>query len=145
MTSQRERIMGRLEGKSVIITGAGSGIGRAASLLFTKEGARLIAVDRAEGVTETVEQVKKAGGTAQAVMADAGSAKDVMAFIDKAVSAYGRLDAIWANAGISGGLVPLPDQTVEHWQEILRINLIGPFLAVKHAMPHMIKQKSGAI
>src|SRR6201995_236812 len=141
----REKLMGRLEGKSVIITGAGSGIGRAASLLFTKEGARLIAVDRTDGVKETVAQVRKAGGTAEAVMADAGSEADVKAFIDKAVSAYGRLDAIWANAGISGGLVPLAEQTVEHWQEILRINLVGPFLAIKHSMPHMIKQKSGAI
>ena len=75
-------------------------------------------------------------------MADAGSEKDVKAFIDKAVSKYGKLDAIWANAGISGGLVPLAEQTVDHWQEILRINLIGPFLAIKYAMPHMIKQKS---
>ncbi len=137
--------MGRLEGKSVIITGAGSGIGRAASLLFTKEGARLIAVDRTEGVKETVEQVRKAGGTAEAVMADAGSEKDVIAFIDRAVSAYDRLDAIWANAGVSGGLVPLAEQTVEHWQEVLRVNLIGPFLAIKYSMPHMIKQKSGSI
>jgi NAD(P)-dependent dehydrogenase (short-subunit alcohol dehydrogenase family) len=137
--------MGRLEGKSVIITGAGSGIGRAAALLFTKEGAKLIAVDRTEGVKETVDQIKKAGGTAQAVTADAGSEKDVMAFIDKALSSYGRLDAIWANAGISGGLIPLSEQTVEHWQEILRINLIGPFLAIKYAMPHMIKQQSGSI
>jgi NAD(P)-dependent dehydrogenase (short-subunit alcohol dehydrogenase family) len=137
--------MGRLEGKSVIITGAGSGIGRAASLLFTKEGAKLIAVDRTDGVKETVAQIQKAGGVAEAVMADAGSEKDVMAFIDKAVSKYGRLDAIWANAGISGGLVPIAEQTVEHWQEILRINLIGPFLAIKYAMPHMIRQKSGAI
>src|SRR5258707_2148809 len=137
--------MGRLEGKSVIITGAGSGIGRAASLLFTNEGARLIAVDRTEGVKETVEQVRKAGGTAEAVTADAGSEKDVIAFIDKAVSAHGRLDAIWPNAGISGGLVPLAEQTVEHWQEILRINLIGPFLAIKYAMPHMIRQKYGSI
>jgi NAD(P)-dependent dehydrogenase (short-subunit alcohol dehydrogenase family) len=141
----REKLMGRLEGKSVIITGAGSGIGRAASLLFTKEGAKLIAVDRAEGVKETVEQVRKAGGTAEAVMADAGSEKDVMGFIEKAVAAYGRLDAIWANAGVSGGLVPLAEQTVEHWQEVLRINLIGPFLAIKYAMPHMIKQKYGSI
>src|SRR5438034_6025170 len=137
--------MGRLEGKSVIITGAGSGIGRAASLMFTREGAKLIAVDRSEGVKETVEQVKKAGGTAEAVIADAGSEQDVAAFIDQAVKSYGRLDAIWANAGVSGGLVPLAEQTVEHWQEILRINLIGPFLAIKHAMPHMIKQKYGAI
>src|SRR6266699_5940925 len=122
----REKLMGRLEGKSVIITGAGSGIGRAASLLFTREGAKLIAVDRSESVKETVAQVRKAGGTAEAVMADAGSEQAVMAFIDKAVSAYGKLDAIWANAGISGGLVPLAEQTVEHWQEVLRINLIGP-------------------
>ncbi len=137
--------MGRLEGKSVIITGAGSGIGRAASLLFTREGAKLIAVDRTDAVKETVEQVRKAGGTAEAVMADAGSEKDVVAFIGKAVAAYGRLDVIWANAGISGGLVPLAEQTVEQWQEILRINLIGPFLAIKYAMPHMIQQKYGAI
>jgi NAD(P)-dependent dehydrogenase (short-subunit alcohol dehydrogenase family) len=137
--------MGRLEGKSVIITGAGSGIGRAASLLFTREGAKLIAVDRAEGVKETVAQVRKAGGTAEAVMADAGSEKDVMAFIDKAVSTHGRLDAIWANAGISGGLVPIAEQTVEHWQEILRINLIGPFLAIKHAGMRMVEQGRGSI
>jgi NAD(P)-dependent dehydrogenase (short-subunit alcohol dehydrogenase family) len=141
----REKRMGRLEGKSVIITGAGSGIGRAASLLFTKEGARLIAVDRSESVKETAKLVSDSGGTVEAVMADAGSESDVKAFIDRAVSKYGRLDAIWANAGISGGLVPLAEQTVEHWQEILRINLIGPFLAIKHSMPHMIKQKSGAI
>ena len=137
--------MGRLEGKSVIITGAGSGIGRAASLLFTREGARLIAVDRSESVKETAKLVSDAGGTVEAVMADAGSEADVKAFIDKAVSKYGRLDAIWANAGVSGGLVPIPEQTVEHWQEVLRINLIGPFLAIKHAMPHMIRQKSGSI
>ena len=137
--------MGRLEGKSVIITGAGSGIGRAASLLFTREGAKLIAVDRSEAVKETVEQVRKAGGTAEAVIADAGSEQDVMAFIAKAVSSYGRLDVIWANAGVSGGLVPLAEQTVEHWQEVLRINLIGPFLAIKHAIPHMTRQQYGSI
>jgi NAD(P)-dependent dehydrogenase (short-subunit alcohol dehydrogenase family) len=137
--------MGRLEGKSVIITGAGSGIGRAATLLFAKEGARLIAVDRTEAVNEAVAEVKKAGGTAEALTADAGSEKDVISFIDKALKNYGKLDAIWANAGVSGGLVPLADQTVEQWQEILRINLIGPFLAVKHSIPHMTKQGFGSI
>jgi len=137
--------MGRLQGKSVVITGAGSGIGRAASLLFTKEGARLIAVDRAEGVKETVEMIRKAGGTAEAVMADAGSERDVKAFVEKAVSAYGKLDAIWANAGILGGLVPLSEQTAEDWEQVLRVNLIGPFLAIKNAMPHMVAQKSGTI
>ncbi|WP_315737579.1 SDR family oxidoreductase [Bradyrhizobium sp. SZCCHNR1093] len=137
--------MGRLEGKSVIITGAGSGIGRAASLMFTREGARLIAVDRSEGVKETVELVKQQGGIAEAVIADAGSEADVSGFIDRAVATYGKLDVIWANAGISGGLIPIAEQTVEHWQEILRINLIGPFLAVKYAMPHMVRQQRGAI
>ena len=137
--------MGRLEGKSVIITGAGSGIGRAASLMFTKEGARLIAVDRTDGVKETVELVKQQGGVAEAVLADAGSEPDVIGFVDRAVATYGRLDVIWANAGVSGGLKPIAEQTVEHWQEVLRVNLIGPFLAVKHAMPHMVRQQRGAI
>lgn len=137
--------MGRLNGKSVIITGAGSGIGRAAAQLFAKEGAKLIIVDRSESVHETARLVSDAGGTIEAVTADAGSESDVKAFIDKAVSKYGKLDAIWANAGVSGGLVPLLEQTVEQWQEILRINLIGPFLAIKHSMPHMVKQGHGSI
>jgi NAD(P)-dependent dehydrogenase (short-subunit alcohol dehydrogenase family) len=137
--------MGRLAGKSVIITGAGSGIGRAATLLFAKEGARLIAVDRTEAVKDVVAEVKQAGGTAEALTADAGSEKDVIAYIDRALKSYGKLDAIWANAGVSGGLVPLADQTVEHWQEILRINLIGPFLAIKYSIPHMTKQGFGSI
>jgi NAD(P)-dependent dehydrogenase (short-subunit alcohol dehydrogenase family) len=137
--------MGRLEGKSIIVTGAGSGIGRAATLLFAREGAKLVAVDRSEAVKETVAQVTQAGGHAHALMADAGSETDVKSFIAEAVQRHGRLDGIWANAGISGGLVPLAEQTVEQWQEILRINLIGPFLAVKYAMPHMVAQGSGAI
>lgn len=137
--------MARLEGKSVIITGAGSGIGRAAALLFCKEGSRLIAVDRSEAVKDTVDQVRRSGGTAEAVVADAGSEADVAGFIDRAIATYGRLDGIWANAGVSGGLKPLAEQTPEHWQEILRINLIGPFLAVKHASPHLVKQGHGAI
>ena len=137
--------MGRLEGKSVIITGAGSGIGRAATLLFAKEGAKLIAVDRTEAGKEVVAEVKKAGGTAEALTADAGSEKDVIAFIDRALKDYGKLDAIWANAGVSGGLVPLAEQTVEHWQDVLRVNLIGPFLAIKHSIPHMTRQGFGSI
>jgi NAD(P)-dependent dehydrogenase (short-subunit alcohol dehydrogenase family) len=141
----REKLMGRLEGKSVIITGAGSGIGRAASLLFSKEGAKLVIVDRSDSVMETAKLVSESGGTVEAVMADAGSEGDVKSFIDRAVAKFGRLDAIWANAGVSGGLVPLLEQTVEQWQEVLRINLIGPFLAIKHSMPHMIRQKSGSI
>jgi NAD(P)-dependent dehydrogenase (short-subunit alcohol dehydrogenase family) len=135
--------MGRLEGKSIVITGAGSGIGRAASLIFTREGAKLIAVDKTDNVDETVKLVRAAGGTAEAVKADAGVEADVAAFVGKAVSTYGKLDVIWANAGISGGWVPLHDQTVEQWNEILRVNLIGPFLAVKHASRQMMSQSRG--
>ncbi|MDR6660283.1 NAD(P)-dependent dehydrogenase (short-subunit alcohol dehydrogenase family) [Tardiphaga robiniae] len=137
--------MGRLAGKSVIITGAGSGIGRAAAQLFSLEGAKLIIVDRSESVHETAKLVSDAGGTIEAITADAGSESDVKAYIEKTLSKYGKLDAIWANAGVSGGLVPLLEQTVEQWQEILRINLIGPFLAIKHSMPHMVKQGHGSI
>src|SRR2546430_12593074 len=96
--ANREKRMGRLEGKSVVITGAGSGIGRAASLLFAKEGARLIAVDRSDGVQETAKLVSDGGGTIEAMMLDAGSEKDVQAYIGRALAKYGRLDAIWANA-----------------------------------------------
>src|SRR4029079_15893068 len=92
-----EKNLGRLEGKSVIITGAGSGIGRAASLLFTKEGAKLIAVDRSDNVTETARVLSDDGGIVEAVMADAGSEADVKAFIDKAVAKYGRLDVTLAH------------------------------------------------
>lgn len=137
--------MRRLERKSIIITGAGSGIGRAAALLFASEGASVVAVDVSDGVESTVEQVRNAGGIAEFVIADAGLESDVRGFIASAVSSYGKLDAIWANAGISGGLVPLTEQTPEHWQEVLRINLIGPFLAVKHSIPLMIQQGHGAI
>jgi NAD(P)-dependent dehydrogenase (short-subunit alcohol dehydrogenase family) len=137
--------MKRLEGKSIVITGAASGIGRAAVALFCREGARVIAVDRSEAVGETAAQARAAGGTAEAVMADAGSEADVAGFIARAIERHGRLDGIWANAGISGGLVPLAEQTPEHWQEILRVNLIGPFLAVKHAIPHLVAQGHGAI
>ncbi|MEJ0046588.1 MAG: SDR family NAD(P)-dependent oxidoreductase [Rhodospirillales bacterium] len=137
--------MARLAGKSIVVTGAGSGIGRAACLLFAREGAQLVAVDRSEAVRDTVASVRAAGGTAEAVEADAGREPEVRDFIALAVSRYGRLDGVWANAGISGGRVALHDQTPEHWLEILRINLIGPFLAVKHATPIMIGQGAGAI
>ncbi|MBE7608251.1 SDR family oxidoreductase, partial [Salmonella enterica] len=72
---------------------------------FTREGARLIAVDRTEAVKDTVTDVRKQGGVAEAMIADAGSESDVIAVIDKAVTTHGRLDVIWANAGVSGGLV----------------------------------------
>jgi NAD(P)-dependent dehydrogenase (short-subunit alcohol dehydrogenase family) len=138
--------MDRLKGKRAIVTGAASGIGRASAILFAREGASVLAVDKtADAVEETVRQITSAGGRAIAMAADAGNEADVQAYLKRALSEFGGLDVIYANAGISGGLVPLFEQTVEHWQEILRVNLIGPFLAIKHAGRHMVAQKSGAI
>jgi len=138
--------MARLKGKRAIVTGAGSGIGRASARLFAAEGAAVLVVDKAAAaVEETAAQIRSVGGTAIAVAADAGSEAEVQGFIGRAVAELGGLDVIYANAGISGGLVPLFEQTVEMWQEILRVNLIGPFLAIRHAAPYMIKQGKGSI
>jgi NAD(P)-dependent dehydrogenase (short-subunit alcohol dehydrogenase family) len=138
--------MGSLSGKRAIVTGAGSGIGRASALLFAAEGAAVLAVDKTvAAVEETAAQVKAAGGTALALAADAGSEADVAAMVAQAQRDLGGLDIVFANAGISGGLVPLFEQSVELWQEILRVNLIGPFLAIKHAAPVMKKQGGGSI
>jgi NAD(P)-dependent dehydrogenase (short-subunit alcohol dehydrogenase family) len=140
------RAAGRLAGKRAIVTGAGSGIGRAAARLFAAEGAAVLAVDRsAEGVEQTAAMIRAEGGTAIAQAADAGSDADVQAFVARAVRELGGLDVLYANAGVSGGDVPIHEQTVALWEEVLRVNLIGPFLAVKHAGAHMVAQGRGAI
>ncbi|MBL8554731.1 MAG: SDR family oxidoreductase [Phenylobacterium sp.] len=137
--------MGRLSGRTAVITGAASGIGRAASILFAAEGASLIVADRAEAVAETAEEVVKAGGRAVAITGDAGEDGFVKSLVDRAIADSGRLDVFWANAGISGGFSPLHEQTADYWAEILRVNLIGPFLAVKYASKAMIPAGKGSI
>src|ERR1700680_3233045 len=137
---------GRLAGKRTIVTGAGSGIGRASAKKFAAEGAMVLAVDHAKAAVEaTVREIARAGGKSIAVAAHVGAQADVASCIARAVEAFGGLDAVYANAGIRGGLVPLAEQTVEHWQEVLRVNLIGPFLAIKHAAPLMVRQGAGSI
>jgi NAD(P)-dependent dehydrogenase (short-subunit alcohol dehydrogenase family) len=138
--------MGRLDGKVAIVTGAASGIGRATSLLFAREGARLIVADqKAEAVSETAGLIAASGGSAQALTGDAGREDSVKSFVAGALSAFGRLDIVFANAGVSGGRVPIFEQTEDYWREILQTNLIGPFLAVKHAGLHMSKIGRGSI
>ena len=134
---------GRLAGKVAVVTGAGSGIGRASTKLFCAEGARVLAVDRnVDGLRETVDTL---GGAAIAHAADAGSEADVKDYLSRAETEFGGLDIVYANAGVSGGLVSLLDVSVEMFTEILRINLIGPFLAIKHAAPKMAAKGKGAI
>ena len=137
---------GRLQGKAAIVTGAASGIGRASALLFAREGARLLIADRAEeGLNQTLEMIHKAGHAASALAMDAGNEDDVKKLVATAIHEFGRIDAVYANAGISGGLTSLLEIEVSNFMEILRINTIGPYLAIKHAAPHMIKQGSGSI
>jgi NAD(P)-dependent dehydrogenase (short-subunit alcohol dehydrogenase family) len=138
--------MGRLTGKRAIITGAGSGIGRASAELFAAEGARVLAVDRdGAAVAAVCAAIVKAGGDARAVAIDAAEEGAVKDLVAKAVSDWSGLDVFYANAGISGGMTPLLEQSVALWQEVLRINLIGPFLAIKHAAPVMVRQRAGSI
>jgi NAD(P)-dependent dehydrogenase (short-subunit alcohol dehydrogenase family) len=137
--------MGRLSGRTAIITGAASGIGRAAAKLFAAEGASLVIADKADAVDETAAAITEAGGRAVALKGDAGDDAFVKSLVDRTVTDYGRLDVFWANAGISGGFTPLEEQTADYWAEILRVNLIGPFLAVKHASAAMIPNGKGSI
>ncbi len=137
--------MGRISGKAVIITGAGSGIGRAAALLFAREGARIVIADRMETVNDTASAVEAAGGQAIALIGDAGDEAFVEGLVQRAVTEFGQLDGVWANAGVSGGWTPMEEQDAAFWMEVLRINLIGPFLAIKHASKVMAPRGKGSI
>ena len=114
--------MGRLEGKVAIVTGAASGIGKAAVELFRAEGAIVTGADVSDGAD---------------AICDAGSEEAVKRLVDEVAAGHGRLDIVFANAGISGGWATISAQTADDWAEILRVNLIGPFLAIKHAAPLM--------
>ncbi len=134
--------MGRLSGKRAIVTGAGSGIGRAASRLFAEEGAEVLAVDlNGDAVKETVDGRERMTAEEGDVSDEGYVSKSIADFVAK----HGGVDIVFANAGISGGYMPTLEQTPDYWEKILRINLIGPFLYVKHAAPHMVKQGGGSI
>lgn len=134
----------RFAGKSILVTGAASGIGRAAALAFAAEGGRVVCADRAD-VAGTVDAIVAEGGTAIGCTIDAGDDADVARAVALAVDRHGGIDVVFANAGISGGIAGLFDTSAADWAEILRVNLIGPFLAIRHAGPVMAAAGGGAI
>jgi NAD(P)-dependent dehydrogenase (short-subunit alcohol dehydrogenase family) len=145
IAEDREDAMKRLEGKVALVTGAASGIGRASALLFAAEGAKVVAVDKAAEVAATAKAIVDGGGEAQAVEADASLETNIADAVDTATARYGTLDVMFANAGVSGGLKPFLELDAEDWLGLLKINLVGAYLALKHAARVMVPKGAGSI
>ena len=138
--------MNRLTGRRAVITGAGSGIGRASALRFASEGAAVLVVGRSAGNTdETVAMIRAQGGTACAMVTDASIEANVEAIVARCIAEFGGLEVFFANIAVTGSNTPLLEQTVDEWQEVMRVNLISCFLAVKYAGRHMTAQGRGSI
>ncbi len=136
----------RLKNKVAVVTGGGSGIGRAAAQLFAREGAKVVIADiNVEGGEETQQTVREEGGEAHFVHTDVSKAADVEELISKAVEIHGRLDCAFNNAGILGDIVPVVDHTEETWNRPIETNLKGTWLCLKYEIPQMLKQGKGAI
>ena len=133
-------------GKVAFVTGAANGIGRATALAFAREGANVVVADISEqGNQETARTIEELGGRAIAVRCDVTRAEDVKAALDKTIETFGRLDFAFNNAGVEQKIAASADLTEEEWDRIVNINLRGVFLCLKHEIPLMLKQGSGAI
>jgi NAD(P)-dependent dehydrogenase (short-subunit alcohol dehydrogenase family) len=136
----------KLQGKVVLVTGAGSGIGRGTALLFAAEGAKVAAVDvNQEPGEETVRLIRADGGDATFVQCDVANVQEVTAMVQKTVETYGRLDCAFNNAGIAGLNTPVVEYDEEVWDRVVAINLKGVWLCMKAEIPQMLKQGGGAI
>ncbi|WP_437928688.1 SDR family oxidoreductase [Sorangium sp. So ce291] len=137
---------GSFTGKVAFVTGAGSGIGRAAALAFAREGAKVVVADVSEqNSQETVRLIEALGGRALAVRCDVTRAEDVKAALDQTIAAFGRLDAAFNNAGSEQAVTATADLTEEEWNRIVRVNLGGVFLCMKYEIPLMLQRGGGAI
>ncbi|WP_287130313.1 SDR family NAD(P)-dependent oxidoreductase [Candidatus Cyanaurora vandensis] len=134
-----------LEHKVALVTGAASGIGQAAALLLAQAGAKIAALNREESeLQETVAQIIAAGGEVLALGADVARPEAVERAVQQVMARWGRLDIVFANAGINGVWAPLEELTPEEWDRTLETNLKGTFLTVKYAVPHL-KRQGGSI
>jgi len=135
-----------LANKVALITGAGSGMGKSAALIFAVEGAKVAAVDVAEAqVKETVAEIAKRGGDAIAIRADVSKSEDVKRMIDDTVARFGGLNIMYNNAGIEGESNFMSNMTEDQFDRVIAINLRGVFLGMKYALPHLIKAGGGSI
>lgn len=136
----------KLENKVAIITGAGSGMGRAIAILFAKEGAKVVAADlNEEAVQSVVKEITETGGEATSVITNVAKEEDVNVMIDTAVEKYSTLDILVNNAGIMDNFVPAKDLTNELWERVLTVNTTGPMFAIRKALPIFLEKKSGVI
>jgi NAD(P)-dependent dehydrogenase (short-subunit alcohol dehydrogenase family) len=138
---------GSLDGKVILVTGGGSGIGRVTSLLIAKQGAKVMIADYVpESAQKTVTMIKEAGGTADCVDADVSVAKQVETMVAKTVETYGRIDGAYNNAGIEGKMgTDIATSGEENFDRTIAINLKGVWLCMKYEIPQMLKQGGGAI
>jgi NAD(P)-dependent dehydrogenase (short-subunit alcohol dehydrogenase family) len=137
---------GSFAGKVAFVTGAATGIGRAAALAFAREGVNVAIADVSEqGNQETARMIEAAGGRVLAIKCDVSRAEDVKAALDKTAEMFGRLDFAFNNAGVEQPLTTAADLTEEMWDRIIGIDLRSVFLCMKHEIPLMLKQGGGAI
>ncbi len=137
---------GLVQDKIALVTGGGSGIGRATALTFAREGAKVVVADIVvTGGEETVQLIHAAGGESIFVKADMANASDIEAMVQKVVATYGRLDCAHNNAGIEGATGRTADYSEAEWDRVIRINLTAVWLCMKYEIPQMLKQGGGAI
>lgn len=136
----------KLKGKVALITGAGSGMGKAISFLFAEEGAKVVLNDINEVTLEEVAQrIRAKGGEAATIVGNVMQEEDVQRMIDMAVERYGSIDILVNNAGIMDGMVPAAEVTDERWERVMGVNLTGPMRTIRKALPMMLKQGAGVI
>ena len=137
---------GRLEGKTALVTGASSGLGKMTALKFASEGAAVVVAARREAETEaTAQLIRDEGGRAVAVPTDVSSAAQVEAMVAKAIDTYGRIDVAFNNAGISLARGPVHEAREEDWDRLFDVNLKGTWLCMKYELPHMLDAGGGSI